>query len=192
VEELALVCEAEGNYRNEVLKGRFYRCPSHFPLEEIIIIRPLHDGDTTESIPADIKPVNIVNNAFNHTGYPRLGLKEDEEFVLSKLKYRRVIAATKSDNNGLVIVAPIYTLKKYHNENFNREDLINNRIPGLIYLEEAENNKESFISLMESFPINKDLLTPIKLELNEEGLNIFDEHIFMIYDLMNENYSHSE
>ena len=180
---LSLLQTPGDSYRNEFLKGRLYRCPAHIPSNSIIIVRPLHDGKSTETIPANIIPLSQCQNAFDHTPYQDLKLKSDEELVVSKVKKRRVIALTRPDNYGLIKVSPLYTLKKYHENIFDLKKLKDNHLAGIIYLEESELNEESYISLMESFPVYIKLLEPLRLELNAEGLTLLDDNLVTIYDL---------
>ena len=69
---------------------------------------------------------------------------------------------------GIVNVAPVFTIKDYHSKTHDMEKLRNNLLGGLIYLEEGEYNKSSFITLTESFPVYINLLKPIRLELSAE------------------------
>jgi hypothetical protein len=113
--------------------------------------------------------------------------KSDEEFVLFKTKRRRVVATTGLFHNSFIQVASVYTLKEYHGKNFNLDDLRNQQLPGIIYLEVSDINKESFMSLPESFPIYKDFLEPRNLGLNAKGMSLLDEHLILIHDLFTES-----
>lgn len=180
---MGLIQRIGGQYKNDFLRGRFYSCPYVFPTDSLILVRPLHDGEVDEVLPADIKPLSQCNDAFMHTPYPHLKLKEDEEYILQKTKKRRVLATTNLGNKGLLLVAPVYTLKVYHSGTMDLEKLKENRIPGIIYLEDGENNKESFIPLMEMCSVYRSLLEPIALELTKEGIELLDDNIVMLHDL---------
>lgn len=146
-------------------------------------MRPICDGKVTETIAANIISYSNCENAFDHTPFTELCLKADEELAVNKVKLRRVLAVTKPDVNGLVKVAPIYTLKHYHSYRFNIDELINNEIAGIIYLKESDFNAEGFVSLMESFPIYQKFLEPVRSELNPQGISLLDDNLVMIYDL---------
>lgn len=185
---MSLVQDPGSEYRNNIQKGRFYRCPYAFPVDSLILVRPLHDDNFQNIIPADIKPLNQCHDAFSHSLYPSLKLPSDEEFILQKAKFRRVVTLSKVTDYGLVNVAPAYTLKEYHNKSIDIEKLKNNQLVGFIYLKEGENNEESMIALAESFGIYIKLLTPIRLELNQKGIELLDDNLVTIYDI----YSISE
>jgi hypothetical protein len=189
VSQLELVQYPGKNYRDEILKGRIYRCPAIMPTDSLVIVRPLCDGEKDSAkIPSDLIPYSQCHNAFNHTDFPQLKLKEDEEFILVKAKYRRVLALTGQDTSGFLRVAPIYTVKGYHSKKFSMDKLIKNEVPGIIYLPESEANEESLIPLMEAFPVYKMLLEPIRLELSIKGMTLLDDNLVLVYDL----YSNSK
>lgn len=184
---MSLVQYPEGNIRYEFVKGRFYSCPYSFAMEEFVLVRPICDGSLSETIPADIKPQNQCSDAFNHTPFEELRLKGDEEFTLLKSKRRRVVAITNLGIYGLIKIAPVFTLKSYHSDKFNVEQLRNNELKGLIYLKKGEANEEGFISLMESYSVYKSSLQPIRLELNKDGIEILDDKLVMMYDLYSDS-----
>ncbi len=185
---MSLIKRPEGSYRDEIKKGRFYRCPATFPFSSLVIVRPLNDDNSDETIPADIIPSDKLTNPFDHTPFSKLQLKADEEFALVKMKMRRVLAITKPDENyGLVKLAPIYTYKDYHDKRFEKEKLINNQYPGIIYLKECNHNKEGFVSLMESFSIQKHFLEPLPLELSSKGIELLDDNLVLIHDIYSES-----
>lgn len=140
-----------------------------------------------ETIPANMMPMDQCN-AFDHSGFQGLKLQPNEEFILNKAKRRRVLAITKPDIHGLVKVAPVYTLKEYHAGKYDIDKLVKNELPGIIYLEETDINSESFISLMESFPVYKNILEPIRVGRNEDGIELLDDNLVVMFDL----YSTSE
>lgn len=185
---MSMVQDPGDEYRKNIQKGRFYRCPYAFPVDSLVLVRPIYDDNSQNIIPADIKPLNQCQDAFSHSPFPSLRLMSDEEFIIQKAKYRRVVVLSKITSNGLVNVAPVYTIKDYHHKSIDIDKLKNNQLPGLIYLEDGKSNEEGFISLMESFGIYTKLLTPIRLELNQQGIELLDENLVTIYDI----YSISE
>ena len=185
---MSLIRDPKGNYKNEIIKGRFYRCPASIPSSSLILVRPLYDGKPTETIAADITPLDQCATAFNHTSpYPELKLKTDEEFVLYKAKMRRVLATTGVTAYGLIQVAPVYSLKGYHSDMYDLAKLKKNELPGILYLEESKSNAESFVALMDSFPTYKNLIEPIRFELSPEGIELLDHNLVLIHDIYSDS-----
>ena len=147
----------------------------------------MQDGKVADTVAANIITYSRCNNAFDHTPFAELRLKGDEEFVINKTKMRRGVAITKPDLHGLVKVAPIYTLKQYHSDRFSIDKLMNNEIPGIIYLKESDFNSEGFVSLMESFPVFRKFLEPIRAELTPKGISLLDDNLVMIHDLYSDS-----
>lgn len=185
---MSLLEDPGRDYRGIIAKGHFYFCPALMQSRSLIIVRPLYDANISDTtIPADMFTYQNCSQPFEHAPYDNLRLKADEEFILLKSKKRRVVALTGLFDNSFVQVAPVYTLKDSHGKYFNLDDLKNQRIPGIIYLESGDGNEESFISISESFPVFKDFLEPRRFRLNPEGLSLLDDQLILIYNLLSES-----
>lgn len=181
---MGLLQQAPKGYRGQYLKGRFYNCISPEYTSELVLVRPLNDSDLSQEIASTITPVGLTYNAFDHEPFESLGLKRDEEFLLTKAKDRKVVALTRPTSIGLIKVAPIYTLKDYHRKEIDVDSLRKNQVEGLIYLEADEfYNKERFISLVKSFTTMVNGLVPVPVELNQKGIDLLDDKLADLYEL---------
>jgi hypothetical protein len=180
---LSLITPFKNNQKS-IIKGCFYRYSFVFPFKKIVIVRPLYDSTLDNTTAADILPLNECNDSFNHKEYEAFQLDTDEEFILCKAKYRRVLAITHQNTRGYVTVVPVYTLKDYHKKEFDYEKLKENQIAGLIYLEpNEETNEESIINLTEPNTAHFMQLKPINLILNGAGINLLDDQLAVTFDL---------
>jgi hypothetical protein len=174
---------APDNYRSTFKKGYFYKGPLSYPIKNIYIVKTLLD----EALDGGVVQANIepseknYNDSFNHPAEEHL--PENERLIIAKAKMRRGLALTKPDKDGLIKIAPVLTLKPKHSNYFDVEKLKQNTLAGMLYLERCEYGKESFVPIMRSMPIHINLLEPMAHCLNQEGLEMLDQHIMQTYDL---------
>jgi len=120
-------------YRREVQQGHIYEAPIFYTQTELVVARPLHNGEPGQMLPADI--VASPRDLFRHCAYPRLRLAADEEFVIIKTKRRPVVVLSADEVNAhsdSVLVAPLYSAANYRPEFVLRVQ--GQEYPGFVYL----------------------------------------------------------
>jgi len=120
-------------YRREVRQGHIYEAPVFYTQTELVVARPLHNGEPGGMLPADI--IASPRDLFRHRAYPRLRLAADEEFVIVKTKRRPVVVLSADEVNvhsDSVLVAPLYSAANYRPEFVQRVQ--EREYPGFVYL----------------------------------------------------------
>lgn len=195
--------EPANDYRENFKRGRIYNCCFPFLREKPIIVRPCHDKDSNsnQDIPADLIFVDKNFNdkykmvdTFNHDGFKNLNLKDNEEFSVTKIKYRPVLLLSKAEGK-YAKVAPIKTIKSTFKKYIDIEDLKNNQDSiEYFYLPPSSefSIKKSIIFLNETTNVLVEHLDPKPVELKDEPMKDIDDKIIMhfnFYDITNSNSS---
>lgn len=120
-------------YRRKVRQGHIYQVPIFYTQTELVVARPLHNGEPGQMLPADI--VASPRDLFRHRSYSRLRLAADEEFVIVKAKQRPVIVLSNDEVNthsDSILVVPLYGAVNYRPEFVQRVQ--EREYPGFVYL----------------------------------------------------------
>lgn len=174
-------------YRREVRQGCIYKAPIFYIQTEMVVARPLYNGEPDHVLPADI--VAAPRDLFRHRAYPQLRLAADEEFVIVKTKQRPVIVLSANEVNAhsdSVLVVPLYSAANYRPEFVQRVQ--EREYPGFVYLATDANlgRKAAIVRFDHLQSVAQSLLIPKPLSATRAMLtlllNVMAEYVGLLLD----------